>query len=398
MVALVAVCCATSGCLGPQAVRITRMKYNEAYRSTNDEQLLMNIVRLRYADSPVFIDLPNITSQYEASAGGSYPGRNGGQSTFGYGGGAARETPTLSYHPREGREIARALLTPLAAELFSIVNAGANTEQLLLLTLNEINDVPNAPRATTMMPRTIEDNSQFRRGLALLSRLQDREAVELSVAITDETENSSDPVPSYEVGGRDLIDAAKEGYAFRAKGKDKSMLVKRERELILRVRSPFVDSPEMAEFASVFRLKPGLSQYKIKSELAEDVSQTLVKGSGQDTLYLNMRSVLQMMVFLSKGVCVPAEHVACGIAPTTLGPDGRPFDWTRVTSGVFFVHSSEKRPRESEVAVFYRERWYYIASNDVSSRAVLAILEILFSLQDSDIKPNGPMLTLPVGG
>ena len=64
----------TAGCLGPAAVKSTRMRYNESVRSTNDEQLLMNLVRLRYADSPVFIDLPSITSQFELAAGGSDPG------------------------------------------------------------------------------------------------------------------------------------------------------------------------------------------------------------------------------------------------------------------------------------------------------------------------------------
>jgi hypothetical protein len=52
-----------SGCVGPKAVRYTRMRFNEVMRDTNDEQLLINLVRLRYADSPVFIDLPNITSK-----------------------------------------------------------------------------------------------------------------------------------------------------------------------------------------------------------------------------------------------------------------------------------------------------------------------------------------------
>src|SRR4051794_28798023 len=71
-VALMAGCLAASGCLGPAAVRSTRMRYNEVVRSTSDEQLLMNLVRLRYADTPVFIDLPNITSQFELASGGSY--------------------------------------------------------------------------------------------------------------------------------------------------------------------------------------------------------------------------------------------------------------------------------------------------------------------------------------
>ena len=96
-----------------------------------------------------------------ARGGGSYPGPEpGGQTNFGVGGLSGRDTPTLSYHPREGREIAKALLTPLSADLFSVVNAGANIEQLLLLTVNDINDVPNAPRATTLTPRVPDDNTR----------------------------------------------------------------------------------------------------------------------------------------------------------------------------------------------------------------------------------------------
>ena len=102
LVALLAACLSGSGCLGPAAVRSTRMRYNESVRSTNDEQILMNLVRLRYADSPVFIDLPNITSQFELSAGGSDPGAGGGQTNFGIVGLTGRDSPTLSYHPRQG--------------------------------------------------------------------------------------------------------------------------------------------------------------------------------------------------------------------------------------------------------------------------------------------------------
>jgi len=91
-------------------------------------------------------------------------------------------------------------------------------------------------------------------------------------------------------------------------------------------------------------------------------------------------------------------NVRSGIAPTTPGPDGRPFDWTRVTAGNFVVHAQRHRPRAAEVAVPYRKYWFYIASDDVKSRAALAILEVVFALQESDGKNVGPLLTLPVGG
>ena len=68
------------------------------------------------------------------------------------------------------------------------------------------------------------------------------------------------------------------------------------------------------------------------------------------------------MTFLSKGVCVPEEHVATGVAPMTPGPDGRPFDWTRVTAGHVLRPLRQKhRPQDAEVAVQYRGYWFYIA-------------------------------------
>jgi hypothetical protein len=168
--------------------------------------------------------------------------------------------------------------------------------------------------------------------------------------------------------------------------------------LFLRIRPAYVNSPEMEEVARIFRLQTGLRKYRVKSELTEDSEHTLPSALGNDTIYLNMRSVLQIMTFLAKGVCVPEEHIASCIAPVTHGPDGKPFDWTQVTAGHFFVRSQKHRPRSAEVAVPYRGYWFYVPQQDVKSRTILAILEILFALQESDGKSVGPLLTLPVGG
>jgi hypothetical protein len=400
-VALAAAWSGAGGCIGPKAISHTRLRYNEVVRATNDQQLLVNIVRLRYADSPVFIDLPNITSQFELAGQANYLGGYGnqfrGQANLGYGGLSARDTPTLSYHPREGREIAKAMLTPLSADFFSVVNAGADIEQLLLLTINDINDVPNATRATTLIPRVPDDNSEFVRGIRLMNQLRARNGTELGFETDDEARDASDPIPRQSVQGRDLLNAARDGYVYRARGPDQMTVLKRDKDLMLKIRPAYVRSPEMAEIARIFRLTPGLSKYRIKSELAAEAPGALPKPL-EDEITFNLRSVLQIMTFLSKGVCVPEEHVRSGIAPSTPGPDGLPFDWTRVTAGHFFVRSQKHKPHDAEVAVPYRGYWFYIAANDTNSRAILAILEILFALQESDGKSVGPLLTLPLGG
>jgi hypothetical protein len=379
------------------------MRYNEVVRDTNDEQLLMNIVRLRYADSPVFIDLPNITSQFEVVGRGNYLGGYGnqqvrGHTSLGLGELSLRDTPTLSYHPREGREIAKSLLTPLSADLFIVVNAGANLEQLLLFSVNDINDVENAPAATTLLPMVAEDNTTFVRGIRLMASLRARDATELGLGTNEESEGSSDPIPRASVQGRDLLNAYRDDYVYRTQRDGQMTLLKREKGLYLRIRPAYVNSPEMAEVARIFGLAPGLSKYRLKSELAEEANPNLPRPLGNDTIYLNLRSVLQIMTFLSKGVCVPEEHVRSGIVPVTLDSEGQPYDWTRITAGNFLVQAQKRRPRSAEVAVKYRGYWFYIALDDVKSRAALAILEIVFALQESDGTRAGPLLTLPIGG
>lgn len=400
--ALLLACAGCAGCVGPAAVKFSRIQYNEAYRSTNDQQLLLNIVRLRYADSPVFIDLPTITSQFELAGQGNYNGGYGnqfaGRNSLGFGGLTARDTPTLSYHPRDGREIARSLLNPLSADIFSVVNAGANIGQLLLMVVNDLNDVPNAPRATILLPTAPDKNNRFREGVRILTDLVDRDAMELLIGTAEADEDVSDPVPTDSIQGGDLLQAAKEGYVYRSRGDNRMALVKRDRGLVLKIRPAFVDSPEMYALANVFQFAPGRRVYRIKSEVISDPTVRNPQPLPTDTIYLNMRSVLQIATYLSKGVCVPAEHISCGVAPTIAGPDGRPFDWTGITAGLFCVHSSKHRPKGAEVAVHYRGYWYSIAGNDVKSRAVLAILELLFALEESEAKPGGPLLTLPLGG
>ena len=396
--AILAGCLPLSGCLGPEAVRATRIRYNNAVSATNEEQLLLNLVRLRYAEAPVFIDLPTITSQFELSAGGSDPGAAGSQTNFGIVGLLGRDAPTLSYQPRQSREIAKALLTPLSADLFSVINAGARLDQLFWMTLNDINDVQNAVQATTLVPRVPDDNVLFLRGVALLEQIDNQGGAEIGFATTEDSKNASAPIPGSSVGGTDLLNAAKDNYVFRDEVGGRMTLIKRDKQPALKIRSRFTQSPEMTEMAAIFGLAPGLRRYKIESELEPDAeSSPLGVRDEATTIYLNLRSILQIMIFLSKGVCLPEEHICKGIAPMTPGLDGRPFDWRQVMAGNFAIASQKHRPVNADVAVFYRNHWFFIPRDDVNSRSVLAILEVLFSLQESGGKASGPVLTLPAG-
>ena len=58
-----------SGCasVGPTALDDTRLQYNEIIKRTTEQQLLLNIVRLRYTDTPSSLAVSGIAAQFERS-------------------------------------------------------------------------------------------------------------------------------------------------------------------------------------------------------------------------------------------------------------------------------------------------------------------------------------------
>ena len=55
-----------AGCaIGPKTLPFFRQSYNTALERSNNEQLLLNIVRLAYGDTPYFLNVDNIAAQLE---------------------------------------------------------------------------------------------------------------------------------------------------------------------------------------------------------------------------------------------------------------------------------------------------------------------------------------------
>ena len=61
-----------AGCagLGPARVGIDRTDYTERLRQSEKEQLLTNIVALRYGDPPMFLGVSSVISQYTRESSG----------------------------------------------------------------------------------------------------------------------------------------------------------------------------------------------------------------------------------------------------------------------------------------------------------------------------------------
>ena len=131
---LVLVLLIPAGCTGPMAIRRTHQHYNEAIQKTGKEQLLLNLVRLRYLDVPTILAAESLTTQFSFDRGagvdgsvieGSLPnGLDLGIST------SAGETPTVSYRPLRGSEYIKELVTPMKPEdLIRFIESGWSIER-----------------------------------------------------------------------------------------------------------------------------------------------------------------------------------------------------------------------------------------------------------------------------
>ena len=58
------------GCasVGPDMLKVERINYNVALQNMNDEQMLLNLVRLRYRNTPIFLDVASISTQFTIEA------------------------------------------------------------------------------------------------------------------------------------------------------------------------------------------------------------------------------------------------------------------------------------------------------------------------------------------
>ena len=113
---------AAGGCtsLGPDSLKRERLQYNTALNMTADQQMLLNLVRLRYHESPVFLEINSISAQYVWEATGEAGAELSETSALNLFtlGAAAKVTvqPTVTYAPLQGEDFAQRILSPVSLE------------------------------------------------------------------------------------------------------------------------------------------------------------------------------------------------------------------------------------------------------------------------------------------
>jgi hypothetical protein len=347
-----------AGGVGPGAMRGNRNLYNIAVQQTDAQQLLMNLVRLRYRDMPFFLEVASISANLkfraDADAGGLIP--SGGSNVVTLGAGVAyEESPTMTYTPLRGEEFVKQMLRPVELEILLLLSySGWSVERVFRLMVQEINGVRNAPTASGPTPVVEPEFRRFLRVSELLRALQLRNLVYLSTA------------PSQIAVGKDTASAKK--------------------RIFLLLRPEAMGNPETEELVELLGLTPGRQYYEIVARIGR---------ADPNLISIVPRSVTAAMYYASQAVEVPPEDEQSGLVTVTRNTEGKRFDWRELTGTLFRVYSGSgtKKPY---VAVDYRGHSFYIADNDLESKSTFILLTTVLALQSGGTPAMAPLLTLPV--
>jgi hypothetical protein len=157
--ALVAALLAGCSSIGPPTLTRDRFDYNAAISDSWKQQVLLNLVRLRYADVPVFLDVTNVINAYAlegtVSLGGQQApvGRSGDTFIAGQGSATYSDHPTITYTPLVGDKFAKTVMQPIpVAGILLLVQSGYPADAVMRFCVNSVNGLENSRGGNSPRP------------------------------------------------------------------------------------------------------------------------------------------------------------------------------------------------------------------------------------------------------
>lgn len=341
---------ATAGCssLGPGTVTRDRSDYGSAIGGSWKQQTLLNIVKLRYGDFPIFMEITQVIAGYQlqttVAAGGSIQNYTasslGGPAAVGAtvaAGATYVDRPTVIYAPLTGNDFIKTLMRPIppAAVLF-LLQSGYSATVVMPLAVDSINGVANDSRRAGM---SRVGDPDFARLTQLLYELQNANA--LQIRIERAKDNSEVSVIGF---------------------------------------PPLNLSPEIAgkiaEMRRILHLAGSGRTYRVR--------YGGWSGKG-DEIAMVTRSMLQVMLELGVFAQVPGADIADGRA-TPGAPGSAP--------GLTIANGAAP-PADAYAAVQYKGRWFWIPDTDIRSKSIFTGVMLLFSISDVGVRSAAPVVTVP---
>ena len=340
-----------AGCssIGPGSVPRDRSDYSSSLGDSWKRQTLLNIIKLRYMDPPIFVDVGQIVAGYQLQMGATVGGQisseralQGNSLTLG-GAGTYIDRPTITYVPLTGNKFIRGLMTPLSPEsVFFTIQSGWPADNVLMATLASINGLKNQE---TSIAGVNHPDPGFLRVLQLLRKIQLSGAMSMRVQ-TDSQKNQT---------------------------------------TLLTVRKTDVP-PEIAECGREVRrllnLDPDAQEFRLvfASTAANNHEVAVIT-----------RSMMQQMATMASQVEVPQEDLSQGRATPGWDVDSNNTNAVRVIQ----IKCSKTKPADAFVTVEYRNHWFWIDDRDLKSKRVFSFMMMLFTLADTGERENLPLITIP---
>jgi hypothetical protein len=400
-----------AGCtIGPAVYESSFTQYNDAVRKTMDEQMLANLVRMRYYESPMFLQVASLNTTFSvgATAGASVSSVSGGDDTLGANvGGSYSESPTISFSMPESEKYYGRLLAPLsAAQVTSLVLAGFDSELVFRTAVRGMNGLQNINAEFDPSFQVPEAHANFREALTLIKKLRAERMVDLELGGKETAWSSPVKVRT----SSDLAQVLLLGAATYAMSNDAEIVGypdgtwqthRYEKHMALRFAPASKNSPDAQRLKELLALKSDHYNFSIvEAELvnAEKARGVLGQSPGAldpDVIWVEIglrgRSMLEIMQVASKEVRVPEDDIKLSAAGADQKNSTDATDW-------LVIKSSESAPSNNSLNIQYRGHWFYIDDADLKSRRTFAMLSALFAVVGGTVPGAHPVLTLPVGG
>ncbi|MBS1151130.1 MAG: hypothetical protein H6Q89_2828 [Myxococcaceae bacterium] len=341
---------AATGCahVGPRTVAVDRFDYSTAIAESWKQQTLLNIVKTRYVDFPVFVEVSSIVSGYSMQTGVNLGGTLSLEAvpgTFAAVGGQAIYTdrPTVTYVPMTGEKFLRGLITPIDPKnVFFLLQTGYAADFILGMSVESLNGVRNL---STAGGTAREADPEFLRVLQLLREIQATGAFGMRVE-EDKAKGST-------------------GVVFFRRGDV---------------------APEVAAKSAEIRRLLQLPEEPEKFTLAYSPA----RGTGNE-LAVNSRSMLQIMQAIGHYVEVPEAHLKDHSAwPSLENASAIPGPQRNVR-----IHSGKEKPATSFAAVPYRGFWFWVENGDLQTKRALTVVMFFFTLAETGSPEKLPLVTIP---
>jgi hypothetical protein len=337
--------------IGPGTVSHDRIDYASAIGDSWKEQTLLNIVKLRYADMPIFLEVAQVIAGYQLQSvfGGSFTAGNFNASLIGpftatgsaNAAGTYTDRPTVVYQPLTGVDFLKSLMTPIPpSSVLFMLQSGYSADRIMPIILDSVNGLISG---SSRLRRPADP--KFTRLVRLVSEGQLAGTIEARIERPKEGLESSVIV-------------------FPPRN-DPSAIARRQ------------------EITSLLGLKPDLTQFK--------VYYGAYSGKA-DEIDMKTRSMLEIMLEFAATVQVPEADVAEGKA----GPgavSSRPAE--ALGGPPMRILVGDLAPKDASVAVQYNNRWFWIADTDIQSKTTFGIVMLLFSISETGIKGGAPVVTIP---